>query len=113
LPASQSLHTSLLEAPTFSPYLPAPQLAQAVAPTAAANLLAGHDVQLAVAEEVEPLGPYLPASHGEPEHVVEASVAEYVPASQLVQTVEAVAAEYVPAAHNTHPRPQHTPTSSV
>ena len=45
-------------------------------------------MQAAAAEEVDPTGPYVPAAHTEPEQVEAPTTAEYLPASQLVQTVE-------------------------
>ena len=47
-----------------------------------------HDVQVAAAEEVDPSGPYLPAAHKEPEQVEAPTAAEYLPASQSMQTAE-------------------------
>ena len=52
---------------------------------------ASHDVQVAAAEEVVPSGPYSPAAHKEPEQVegaVAPTAAEYLPASQSMQTAE-------------------------
>ena len=57
-------------------------------PAVAEYLPAGHDVQAAAAEEVDPAGPCVPAAHTEPEQVEAPTTAEYLPASQLVQTVE-------------------------
>jgi len=54
-----------------------------------------HLVHVAVSAELEPIGPYSPALHGDPSHV-EALAVEYVPATQLVQPEAAVAAN-VPA----------------
>ena len=71
--------------PTVAWYFPAAQseqVATEVAPTAAENLPAGHDVHVAATEEVDPTGPYLPAAHKEPEHVEAPAVAWYFPASQ-------------------------------
>jgi hypothetical protein len=72
-------------------------VAQTEAPAAAECLPASHGEQVAVAGELEPSGPYSPASHGDPRHHVEAAEAECVPAAQTAQT-EAPAHEYVPAA---------------
>ena len=59
-------------------------------PAVAEYLPAGHDVQAAAAEEVDPTGPYVPAAHTEPEQVEAPITAEYLPAVQSVQTVEPV-----------------------
>ena len=53
-------------------------------PAVAEYLPAGHDVQAAAAEEVDPAGPCVPAAHTEPEQVEAPTTAEYLPASQLV-----------------------------
>ena len=91
VPAAQSA-----QAEAFAPeYVPAGQVAQTEAPAAAECLPASHREHVAVVEELEPSGPYSPASHGDPRHHVEA-VAECVPAAQVVQP-EACAHEYVPA----------------
>ena len=60
-------------------------------PALEAYFPAPHDVQVAAAEEVDPSGPYLPAAHKEPEQVegvVAPTAAEYLPASQSMQTAE-------------------------
>ena len=59
-------------------------------PAVAEYLPAGHDVQAAAAEEVDPTGPCVPAAHTEPEQVEAPTTAEYLPASQLMQTDEPV-----------------------
>ena len=57
-------------------------------PAVAEYLPAGHDVQAAAAEEVDPAGPCVPAAHTEPEQVEAPTAAEYLPASQSMQTAE-------------------------
>ena len=42
---------------------------------------AGHDTHVAVAAEVEPVGPYFPAAHGEPMQAVTPECSAYVPAT--------------------------------
>jgi hypothetical protein len=90
LPATQAVQT---EAPAPE-YLPAKQLMQVlatVAPTVVEYLPAGHDVQAAAAEEVDPTGPYVPAAHTEPEQVDAPTTAEYLPAAQSEQVSLALA----------------------
>ena len=78
--------------------MPAKQLSHLEAPESALYLPAGHDVQLAASEEVDPSAPYVPAAHTKPEHVEAPESALYFPASQLVQEVAPeVAAENFPA----------------
>ena len=72
-----SLKLSLTRAPTHTDK-----------PALDAYFPASHDVQVAAAEEVDPSGPYLPAAHKEPEQVEAPTAAEYLPASQSMQTAE-------------------------
>lgn len=51
---------------------------------------AEHDVQVAVAEEVDPTGPYFPIAHKKPEHVDAPAVAWYLPALQSRQVASLV-----------------------
>ncbi len=96
-PASQSTQ---IEEPALDAYLPAPHLVQALDPAVGWYLPAGHDVQTAVAEEVDPTGPYLPAAQEEPvqvETVAAPTSAEYLPASQSMQTEDPAVGWYLPA----------------
>ena len=74
-------------------------------------------MHIAVAAEMDPPGPYLPAAHAEPEHVadeVAPAALEYVPAGQQVHSV-APALEYVPAGQEAHvdaPASDDLPTDS-
>ena len=76
-------------------------------PEFALYLPAGHDVQAAAAEEVDPTGPYVPAAHTEPEQVKAPTTAEYLPASHLKQALGEL--EKLPAGHwlstQAEPRP--------
>jgi hypothetical protein len=77
--------------PALEAYFPAPHDVQLEKPSVAWNLPAVQLVQVAAAEEVDPSGPYLPAAHKEPEQVegvVAPTAAEYLPASQSMQTAE-------------------------
>ena len=60
-------------------------------PAVAEYLPAGHDVQAAAAEEVDPAGPCVPAAHTEPELVDAPTTAEYLPAAQSEQVSLALA----------------------
>jgi hypothetical protein len=100
-PASHGEQEALVECA----YVPASQDTQVsddVAPKAMEKEPAGHSRHSDDAEDVEPLGPYLPASHGEPEHARTPCVAEYVPAAQFVQLGAPSVAEYVPAVQFVH-----------
>ena len=86
-------------------YLPAPQLVQIEAP-AAEYVPAGHGAHVAAAEEGDPIGPYVPAAHKEPEHVEAPEASEYLPAAQSRQVSMAVApsvVENLPAAQEMQP----------
>ena len=107
-PASQLVH---MEEPCVAEYVPAVQSVQMEPPATAEYLPAGQGVHaLTYHEPYEkryevpmsdaPRLPYLPASHGEPEHVeapVAACADEYVPATQFTQMEDPCVAEYVPA----------------
>ena len=76
---------------------------QSVSPSPAVYLPEGHTVHVAVAAEVDPEGPCLPAAHAAPEHVEAPEDAPYFPAGQSshVAAADEVAPScaYVPAAH--------------
>ena len=71
-----------------------------MAPAASEYVPSEHGVQIEVTEELDPIEPYEPAAHKEPEHV-EAPVSDaYLPAPQSAQveaTVAPIAAENFPA----------------
>ena len=66
-------------APTAADHVFRGQLVHSPAPSVAEYVLAGHGLHVAVAAEVDPTGPYVPAVHGDPAHASEPAAPLNVP----------------------------------